>query len=169
MSKRIFVVIFAILIPIFSACSPAVGPSVLSDSAARIQNPVRSSDAEEIRKKLGIRFDIPKNAGTVAYTIIDLDGPEDIAQAAFSLNGASCCYRIVSAASFSDISGLFYDWTVKKDCEVNGCAGEMAYNESAQGWIGWYDVAQGLLYCVSVDTGAGEAVLMEIAESVFIS
>lgn len=131
-NKMIFFVIFAMLIPTFSACRPTGSPSSLPASAAGIPNPALSSDAEEIRKKLGISFDIPKNAGPVVYTILDLNGPDDIAQASFSLNGVSCCFRIVSAAAFSDISGLFYDWAVKKDCEVNGCTGEMAYNEGAQ-------------------------------------
>jgi hypothetical protein len=138
------------------------------DKRTDMINPVHESSAEEILNSLGITMNIPEEAESVSYYIIDTDEGEPIAEAQFKIGGANYTYRIRSSPEIEDISGAFYDWETVKNVEVYYCEGELCYNEGREGVCLWYDAAKGLMYSLFTDTGASEETLLSLANALFV-
>ncbi|MGM9619809.1 MAG: hypothetical protein ACI3W8_08265 [Oscillospiraceae bacterium] len=138
---------------------------------AAVTNPVRNVTKETVQRELGVSFQIPEGASEVRYAII-AGGEADIAEMCFTLEGAECACRIMSAGvpgeEVPDISGMYYDWEKTAEASVGYNRAQLSWIEGAQGVIRWYDYAPGLLYSVSVSGGATEAKLTELAAALYV-
>jgi len=112
----------------------------------------------------------PEGAEDVHYNAFYLDGLP-VGETAFTLNGVSCVYRIALtyeiSAGFADISGVEGDFAHRTEAEVGWCPARMAWNEGGAGKVAWFDVVPGQLYSLTVDTGATQEGLLELANALF--
>lgn len=116
-------------------------------------NPWSSSDAEDIVKSTGISFKEPDGASDIVYRYMKTENTT-IAEMDFTMDSTDFCYRISPADELTDISGMFYTWTVEMDDKVAYCDGKsMTYvgGDDADDVqvILWYDVVPGLTYSLS--------------------
>jgi hypothetical protein len=131
-------------------------------------NPMRESSAQEILDTLGLSFAIPDRAEDVAYYIIDMDDGTALAQAVFTLDGTEITYRIQPAASFTDISGVYEDWTTAESVQIQYGSGEAYCSDSGKGVCLWYDAAPGLMYSVYMSANADIDTLAALAGELFV-
>jgi len=114
----------------------------------------------------------PEGAEDVHYNAFYLDDLP-VGETAFTLNGVSCVYRIAptydTSADFADISGVDGDFAHQAEAEVGWCPARMAWNEGGGGKVVWFDVVPGQLYSLTVDSGATQEGLLELANTLFAS
>lgn len=150
---------------LLSACGGAAPAEYASEG-----NPLRSVTAEQMEAELGVRFSLPEGAQDADYTIIS--GEQPLAQVTFLLDGATCCCRAQSAdipgEELPDISGMYYTWEERATDLVGYNEALLSWIEGQEGVIRWYDYAPGLLYSVSVSSGAGMAELIALAEEIYV-
>ena len=132
---------------------------------AQMRNPIHYGSAEEVLASTGILLTAPANAADVKFSSIDTDPAT--AQMDFTLNGVRCNYRVVPSAERKDISGMHYTW--KNNAELNTAdrTAELHWFEGEQGIIFWLDEAPGLLYSLSMDSGASQQALKDLAALLF--
>lgn len=138
--------------------------------AANAVNPLRTVTEEQLFAELGIRFDLPADAEEARYTIISGEG-QPLGQAVFQLAGVECCCRVqladIPEKTLPDISGMYYSWERTASAMVGYNDAALSWIEGQQGVIRWYDFAPGLLYSVSVSSGATKDGLVQLAEQVY--
>ena len=127
--------------------------------------------ASQILRVIGLDVTVaPKNAENVTYNAFILDGMT-VAETTFQINGITCSYRMAGTLELpedvADISGLDESFEHRAEGNVYWCGAKLSYNEGGQGKILWFDVAPGILYSMSMDSGASEEVLLEMANSLF--
>ncbi len=113
----------------------------------------------------------PEGAQNIHYNAFYLDDLV-VGETTFTLNGASCAYRIAptydTSADFTDISGMEGDFAHRAEAEVGWCPARLAWDEAGAGKIVWFDVVPGQLYSLSVDTGASQEGLLDLANQLFL-
>lgn len=113
----------------------------------------------------------PENAQDVHYNAFPLDGLV-VGETTFTLNGARCAYRIAptydTSSDFADISGVDGDFARHAEAEVGWCPARLAWNDGGAGKAVWFDVVPGQLYSLSVDAGASQESLLELAIQLFL-
>ena len=73
------------------------------------------------------------------------------------------CYR-----EYHDLSGQKdAAYENQSQAELGWCMADLYWNEGGTGKILWLDLAPGLVYSLSVENGASEAVLLGMAETLF--
>ena len=163
MKKTVFVWLLALSL-LLSACGSS------PEEQVQVVNPLRETTAEQILQELGIGFSVPEGAGDVQYFIIGT-GESAVAEMRFKRNGAACTCRVQAAdipeGEVPDISGMFFDWENDAAAMVGYNEAVLTWNEGREGVIRWYDYAPGLLYSISVDTGACTGRLVELAGLVY--
>lgn len=97
------------------------------------------------------------------YFIIDSNTGTKTAQAVFVLNGTEYTSRIKSVAAYTDISGVYYDWTSVAQVQLGTCNGEVRFVSGKQGICLWYDATKSRMYSVYTETGATQAALLAVA------
>ena len=127
--------------------------------------------ASQILRVTGLDVTVaPKNAENVTYNAFILDGMT-VAETTFQINGITCSYRMAGTLELpedvADISGLDESFEHRAEGNVYWCGAKLSYNEGGQGKILWFDVAPGILYSMSMDSGASEEALLEMANSLF--
>ncbi len=89
----------------------------------------------------------------------------------FTLDGVSCAYRIAptydTSADFADISGVEENFAHHAETEVGWCPARLDWSEAGAGKIVWFDVVPGQLYSLSVDAGASQESLVDLASRLF--
>lgn len=154
----------AILLLLLTACGGAE-----PDESVEMGNPLRAATAEQIEAQFGAVFSVPDNAEGVQYTIITGDAP--IAELHCTVEGDDCRCRVQSAdipaEELPDISGMYFTWTSKASALVGYNEAVLTWNEGEEGVIRWYDYAPGLLYSVSLSSGATQARLEALAEALY--
>ncbi len=163
--KKNMLIIFACAV-LFSLAG--CGQSVDSQTQAEVPNPVTEVTQQQLLEKTGISFAVPEGVENVIYSYIDTgDGQPATAQMCFSLDGIDYTARAVSSDvpgdTLPDISGLYYDWEQSDTAQVGYNSAQLFLNEGEQGYVTWYDYAPGLLYCVSMGSGASADALTAIA------
>ena len=123
--------------------------------------------ARELLQNLG--FDIarvPDGAADITYNAFVLDGLT-VAETTFTLDGIRWSYRVAATGDvsedFADISGVSGSCAVSADAEVGWCPARLNFTDGGAGKVCWFDVAPGLLYSLSADTGASEQGLLDMA------
>ena len=113
----------------------------------------------------------PENAENVTYNAFLLNGLT-VAETSFQIDGITYAYRMSATLElqedFTDISGLTEPFEKIAAGELLWCRAKISYNEGGQGKIIWFDVVPGILYSLSMDSGASEEVLLELATQLFI-
>lgn len=128
--------------------------------------------ASQILRATGLDVTVaPENAKNVTYNAFLLDGLT-VAETTFQLNGISYAYRMAATMElledFKDISGLTEPLDQVRAGAVRWCRAKIGFNEDKQGRIIWFDVVPGILYSLSMDTGASEAALLDMASQLFV-
>ena len=136
--------------------------------SASLPNPVRETTAQQIMDTLGLSFTIPDRASNVRYFTIDAADGGTLAQAVFTLDGMEIIARIQPAASFTDISGVYTEWTTSEDIAVNYSSGEAYLNDNGEGVCLWYDAAPGLMYSIYLNANAEIKTLTALANELFV-
>lgn len=131
---------------------PDVPADAPTSGAVMIGNPIRTCSIEEITA-LGYAFPTPQAAADVQYQIIDDGQDTPLAQAKFAWNDSEFCYRARETEEFTDISGMYYDWEETRIWSAGELAFELNAVESGEAWLGWYDAAKELQWCLSGQNG----------------
>ncbi len=113
---------------------------------------------------------VPAGAEDVTYDAFELDGLT-VAETTFLLNGTRCAYRIAATyvieTPFADISGTDDAYAVQTSAELGWCPAVLSFTEGGSGKIIWFDVVPGLLYSLTVESGATEQSLLELASTLY--
>ncbi len=167
MAKRIFVLILmTVMVLAIAGCSSDQADSPQTE----LPNPVKPSSAEEILEDLGFKMATPVGAQDIAYSIIDMGDEPKIAQVDFTLDGISYTYRASAAAEWTDISGMYYEWTEEVETNVSYTTGRTFIAEDGDDKVGvilWHDDLEGVQYSLSMETEADYTVLWFLAEQIF--
>ncbi len=108
----------------------------------------------------------PEGAENVVISVFSLDGMT-VAETAFTMDGARWTYRTATGdLELVDISGLD-DYAVSAEGSVSYCSAKLSYDEGGAGKIIWFDIVPGFEYSLSVDSGAGEQMLLNMANAIF--
>lgn len=123
-----------------------------------------------VMEVLGYDVDVaPEGAEDVEYSVVPQDGLA-AASCAFTLDGTRWVYSMAATSQvelpFPDISGL-PDYSVVEDVELLWCPAVVSYDEGGAGKIIWFDVAPGLVYSLTADSGAGRDALLDMAGTLF--
>lgn len=111
----------------------------------------------------------PEGADVLEYDLFDLDG-ETGTEVSFTLDGGTWCYRMAPTLDVTenipDISG-FAGGSLTAEGKLRWCPAVLRWDAGGSGCILWKDVAPGLVYSLTVDTGASEDTLSDMAALVF--
>ena len=111
----------------------------------------------------------PEGAAVQGYDLFELDG-ETVTQVRFTLNGITWQYRMAPTDDVSetipDISE-FTGGSLTAESTVRWCAALLRWDEGGAGCIIWRDMAPGLVYSLTTDSGASEDALSDMAALVF--
>lgn len=134
-----------------------------------IPNPVKEVTAQELGELTGVFLTAPEGV-EAAFSVIESE--HNIAQMRFVRDGVEVTVRVCSAGipegEPEDISGLYYEWeNTAEDVAVGYNSAYIHWNEGETGYITWYDFAPGLLYAVSVDSGATADSLTQLAVELY--
>jgi len=135
------------------------------ESTAQVVNPVKDSDSDAIKKDYGIDFSEPEGAATVSYHTIS----DETAQMDFILNGVKYCARAQKSEEYSDISGMYYQWTSVTSAEINGCEAQVHIYEAEEenaGSVTWIDESVPMVYSLSADSADSDEIV-RVAREVF--
>jgi hypothetical protein len=162
--KKNFAILLSLLM-VFSlgACA--------AENGQTLPNPAEDATAEVILETLGITFNLPEGVSDASYSIITVDDDQEhrMAQVEFTLNGQEICYRIQPAEELSDNTGMYFEWeNTEENATVGTCPAILSWNEDAEGICCWYDETTGLLYSVSVTSGASAGSLTKLAEMLYL-
>ena len=112
----------------------------------------------------------PEGAEVLGYDIFDLDGMT-VTEVSFRSDGLTWRYRMAATADVTenipDISQLT-GGSETAESAVRWCAARLRWTEGGAGAVIWKDVAPGLTYGLTVDSGASETVLTDMARLVFV-
>lgn len=122
----------------------------LHASALAIANPWVESTGDDIAEALGVAFGIPEGAEDISYSMMPDAG---LAQMRFTLDGMECTARMQPAEAFTDISGMFYEWTQEEPCVIafmQGLVKRATDGEETVDLCLWHDAGMGLMYSLAV-------------------
>lgn len=127
-------------------------------------NPVTEmGSVEEVNASAGVGLFVPPDAQLTRCSVIEVESGDNVGELEFSLGDSTYFFRAQKSGSLQDISGLYYffDKTLELDTGVNFC--NMQFIEDGPGYINWFDDENMITYCVTMEKGASEAKLSNIA------
>ena len=112
----------------------------------------------------------PESAENITYNAFRMDGMT-VAETTFQVNGITYAYRMAGTfdllENFADISGMDGPFDEITAGRVYWCKAKICCNDGEQGKILWFDLAPGILYSMSLDSGASEEALLDMACNLF--
>lgn len=128
--------------------------------------------ASQILRATGLNVTVvPDHAENITYNAFRLDGLT-VAETTFQIDGITYAYRMAGTTelleNFTDISGLDDSFSEIAAGEVLWCRAKLNFNEGGQGKILWFDLVPGILYSMTMDSGASEESLLDMANSLFV-
>ena len=112
----------------------------------------------------------PEGAEVLGYDLFELDGMT-VTEVSFRSDGLTWHYRMAPTADVTeeipDIS-QFTGGSETAEAAVRWCSARLCWTEGGEGTVIWKDVAPGLTYSLTVDSGASEAELTGMAQRVFV-
>ena len=163
--KKTLILIFMIMLVSCSGKKSAVNAA--ANKTAGLPNPVQESTAEDIAKKLNVKFAVPDDAKNIRYSII----AGKLAQMDFIWNEAECTARIKPDAESEDISGFYYNWPNETPCTVRENAGIAKWQITEVGEVVgiclWQNKASNLTYSVSMKKNADSEKLIALANDIY--
>ena len=121
-----------------------------SGKSAEIPNPIQDTEKSAFEEKIGIKFNVPKDAKNVKYSII----ADEMGQMSFDIDDVSYNARVVPADEFTDISGMYINWDGENDIKFGSIVGKLlnGKNEGKQVACGLlYDTVSGIMYSVTAE------------------
>ncbi len=125
--------------------------------------------ANDIVNELGYQMAVaPAGAANITYDAFRLN-EMTVAKTTYTLNGIRYSYSTAAASGFElvDISGTEESYSTTLTTQVGWCPAELSYTENGSGKIIWFDVVPGLLYSLTMESGASEEALLNAALEVF--
>ena len=127
--------------------------------------------ASQILRATGLDVTVaPDNAESITYNAFRIDGLT-VAETTFQIDGITYTYRMAGTVelldNFTDISGLDRTFDGIAAGEVYWCRAKICFNDGQEGKILWFDLVPGILYSMTMDRGASEEALLEMANSLF--
>ena len=111
----------------------------------------------------------PEGADVLGYELFDLNG-ETVTEVSFTLNSVTWHYRMAPTLDVSetipDISA-FTGGSLTAEGRLRWCPTVLRWDAGGAGCIIWRDIAPGLAYSLTADTGASEKTLADMAALVF--
>ena len=128
--------------------------------------------ASQILRATGLDVTVaPDNAENITYNAFRMDGLT-VAETTFQIDGITYAYRMAGTTelleNFADISGLDTSYDQIATGEVLWCRAKLSFDEGGQGKILWFDLVPGILYSMTMDNGASEEALLQMANSLFV-
>ena len=127
--------------------------------------------ASQILRAIGLDVTVaPEGAEEITYNAFSLDGLT-VAETTFRIDGITYTYRMAGTLElqedFADISGLTGSFDRNTTGDVYWCGAKLSFQEGGAGKIIWFDLVPGILYSLSVDSGANAEMLLDMANSLF--
>ena len=109
-------------------------------------------------------------AENITYNAFLLNGLT-VAETTFQIGDVTYAYRMAGTMelldNFEDISGQDGPYQQIAAGKVFWCRAKLSFNTDGQGKILWFDLAPGILYSLTMDSGATEEALLDMANSLF--
>ena len=165
MKKTGLILVLVLAMVLCSACAANKQEAKSEQTAteapnASMANPMEETDAAGLLEKTGLSFGEVEGAQDVKYFVIN----GELGDMQLKKDGVDYDVRIQSAAEYTDISGMNYEWTSEEDVTVGGRDGKLCKCDEAAVVL-WYDVAPGIMY--SVSAASADADVMAVAEAAF--
>ena len=165
--KKTLILISIFMIMLVSCSGKKSAVNAAANKTAGLPNPVQESTAEDIAKKLNVKFAVPDDAKNIRYSII----AGKLAQMDFIWNEAECTARIKPDAESEDISGFYYNWSNETPCTVGENAGIAKWQITEVGEVVgiclWQKKASNLTYSVSMKKNADSEKLIALANDIY--
>lgn len=165
--KKTLILILIFMIMLVSCSGKKSAVNAAANKTAGLPNPVQESTAEDIAKKLNVKFAVPDDAKNIRYSII----AGNLAQMEFIWNEAECTARIKPDAESEDISGFYYKWPNEIPCTVGENAGIAKWQITEEGEVVgiclWQKKASNLTYSVSMKKNADSEKLIALANDIY--
>lgn len=128
--------------------------------------------ASQILRATGLNVAVaPENAENITYNAFLLDDLT-VAETTFQIGGINYSYRMSATLEllddFMDISEIDKSFEQTSESEIFWCRAKLSYDDGGQGKIVWFDLVPGILYSLSMDQGASEDVLLDMAAQLFV-
>ena len=128
--------------------------------------------ASQILRATGLNVAVaPADARNITYNAFLLDGLT-VAETTFELDGITYAYRMAATMElgedFADISGIDSPFAESIEGRVLWCRAKLRFDRGGRGKVVWFDVVPGILYSLSMDAGADEAALLDLATELFV-
>lgn len=167
--KKTLILISIFMIMLVSCSGKKSAVNTTANKTVGLPNPVQESTAEDIAKKLNVKFAVPDGAKNIRYSII----AGKLAQMDFIWNEAECTVRIKRDAESEDISGFYYNWSNETPCIIGENAGIAKWQITEVGEVVgiclWQNKASNLAYSVSMKKNADSEKLIALANAVYIA
>ena len=111
----------------------------------------------------------PEGADVLGYDLFDLNG-ETVTEVSFTLNSVTWHYRMAPTLDVSETIPDISDFTggsLTAEGRLRWCPTVLRWDAGGAGCIIWRDLAPGLAYSLTADTGASEDALSDMAALVF--
>ena len=165
--KKTLILISIFMIMLASCSGKKSAVNAAANKTAGLPNPVQESTAEEITKRLNVKFAVPDDAKNIRYSII----AGNLAQMEFIWNEAECTARIKRDAESEDISGFYYNWSNETPCTVGENAGIAKWQITEVGEVVgiclWQNKTSNLTYSVSMKKNADSEKLIALANDIY--
>ena len=165
--KKTLILISIFMIMLVSCSGKKSAVNAAANKTAGLPNPVQESTAEEITKRLNVKFAVPDGAKNIRYSMI----AGNLAQMDFIWNEAECTARIKRDAESEDISGFYYNWSNETPCTVGENAGIAKWQITEVGEVVgiclWQNKASNLTYSVSMKKNADSEKLIALANDIY--
>lgn len=139
-----------------------------AEAATGLVNPLQEGTKESVLEATGFSLTAPEGAQNVRYFTIYQEGSPLIAEMRFEQDGKNYTYRMQASDKYTDISGFYYKWENESQGKVEYVDANLFWNAGKEGMILWYDVVPGVMYSLTVDTGADPLSLCTMADLVFV-
>ena len=165
--KKTLILILIFMIMLVSCSGKKSAVNAAANKTAGLPNPVQESTAEEITKRLNVKFAVPDGAKNIRYSMI----AGNLAQMDFIWNEAECTARIKRDAESEDISGFYYNWSNETPYTVGENAGIAKWQITEVGEVVgiclWQNKASNLTYSVSMKKNADSEKLIALANDIY--
>lgn len=135
-----------------------------SSGTANIVNPwVEVESIDAVNEQVGANLAVPEGAEVTYCGVCD----GTLGEVQFKLNGQECSFRAEGSEELTDISGLHSDLGLglseSYEFTIANTTCYMFYNQDGPGYCHWYDDIAKVVYSVSINSGATQESLEEIA------